>query len=276
MKEKRGLIVEDDFLSRGAIGKLFESSEYETHPCADPDEGMISPRNVFSDTVMTGHSSDEVEERAIALGMGGPFEKPVVGEKLFGSLEALCGSSKAGGPSLLAGHTHMSLFGPLMRKGLLAFLLFLFWFFHAPYSMAGEPFADPNRPSFRQEVRWDCTRTLSNLLSAEQLKALRELQSAFYSESAPIRRELTTLTLEFRQLLADSRSDPALLFDRKNKILELQSKLQRLSLTYQIKARTLFTNLQLERLPRDCMLGMGTEFGLNIGIGRGPRRGLRR
>ena len=90
-----------------------------------------------------------------------------------------------------------------------------------------------------------------------------------------MRKDLTISNIEFRQLISDPKIDPKILFDRQKKILELQSKVEGLSFSYLMKARSIFTNEQLDRLPWDCMLGMGTEFGINVGIGRGPRRGYR-
>jgi hypothetical protein len=157
----------------------------------------------------------------------------------------------------------------------LAFALFLFTLFNFQYLKAEEPLYVQYRPSFRSDVRRDCSKSLSSLLTAEQLNALKGLQNSFYTETAPIRRDLMISNIEFRQLVSDPKIDPKILLDRQSKILELQSKLERLSLSYQMKARSIFTNEQLDRLPWDCMLGMGTEFGINVGIGRGPRRGTR-
>ena len=65
------------------------------------------------------------------------------------------------------------------------------------------------------------------------------------------------------------------LLERQRKISELQGKLESLSLSYQIKARSIFTKEQLEQLPQDCSLGMEAEFGMGISVGRGARKGLR-
>ena len=79
--------------------------------------------------------------------------------------------------------------------------------------------------------------------------------------------------IEFRQFISNPKVEPKVLFDRQKKILELQSKIENLSLSYQMKAKSIFTNEQLERLPWDCTLDMGTGSGISVGIGRGPRRG---
>jgi hypothetical protein len=68
---------------------------------------------------------------------------------------------------------------------------------------------------------------------------------------------------------------PKILVDWQKKISELQAKLESLSLSYQIKARSIFTKEQLEQLPQDCSLGMEAEFGMGISVGRGARKGLR-
>ena len=164
---------------------------------------------------------------------------------------------------------------PILKRSALALIFFLLTFFSIQYSKAEEPPHAQYRPSFRSDARRDCTKSLSSFLTEEQLKALKNLQNSFYTEVAPLRKDLTISNIEFRQLISDPKIDPKILFDRQKKILELQSKVEGLSFSYLMKARSIFTNEQLDRLPWDCMLGMGTEFGINVGIGRGPRRGYR-
>jgi hypothetical protein len=84
-----------------------------------------------------------------------------------------------------------------------------------------------------------------------------------------------SLRFEIRHLARDPNVQSKILFDRQKKISELQAKLDNLSLSFQIKARSIFTKKQLEQLPSDCLMGMEVGFEMGIGIGRGPRRGLR-
>jgi hypothetical protein len=88
----------------------------------------------------------------------------------------------------------------------------------------------------------------------------------------PLRKELMLIRFELRHLIRDPNVQSKVLFDRQKQISELQSKLESLSLSYQIKARSILAREQLERLPVDCSLGMETGFELMIGVGRGPRR----
>ena len=84
-----------------------------------------------------------------------------------------------------------------------------------------------------------------------------------------------SVRFELRHLIRDPNVPSKVLFDRQKKISELQVKLDNLSLSYQIKARSILTKEQLEQLPQDCSLGMSPEYEIRIGIGRGPRRGPR-
>jgi len=111
-------------------------------------------------------------------------------------------------------------------------------------------------------------------LTKEQAKALDTLQQAYMTEAMPLRRDLTVLRLELGYLIRDPNVQSKVLFDRQKKISELRAKLDDLSLSYQIKARSLLTKEQLEQLP-DFSMGMGSGFGTDIGIGRGVRKGIR-
>ena len=51
-------------------------------------------------------------------------------------------------------------------------------------------------------------------------------------------------------------------------------KLDSLSFSYQMKARSVFTKEQLERLPEDCLPGMDKGYEMFMGIGREPRGGF--
>jgi CheY-like chemotaxis protein len=304
MKTTKILIVEDDSFSRGAMEKLLQSSGYETQSCADAEEALTSlngePFNILitdlhmpgmdgfelirkaklieheiKTILMTGLVTEEVKEKAIAEEIDGIFSKPIAWEKLFAFLGILSGSKRIGsyhysqGPSRSKGR-------PLFKGIALAFVLFLLTLFNIHYSEAEESFYAQYRPTFRSEIRKDCLKSLLTILTEEQLNAIRNLQNSFYTETVTIRRDLMISNIEFHQLISDPKIDPKVLLDRQKKILELQSRLERLSLSYQMKARSIFTNEQLDRLPWDCALGMRTSFGINVGIGRGPRRGYRR
>jgi hypothetical protein len=105
------------------------------------------------------------------------------------------------------------------------------------------------------------------------MKALENLQRAYQEEVAPKYRELMTLRIELQCYVLDKNIKPQDIMERHKKLLALQTELESLSFSYQMKARSILTREQLERLPQDCLLEMGTGYGTGMGIGRGPRRG---
>jgi hypothetical protein len=127
----------------------------------------------------------------------------------------------------------------------------------------------------RMDSQEACWQSSDLALSEAQRKELENLQRAFSAEATPLRRELISSRFELLHLIRDSNAESNILVDRQKRISELQSKLDNLSLSYQIKARSIFTKEQLDRLPQDCSLGMSTGHQMIIGIGRGPRREFR-
>ncbi|NWF91639.1 MAG: response regulator [Syntrophaceae bacterium] len=303
MKTTRILIVEDDEFSRGAIEKLLRSSGYGIRSCANGGDAVMCLNKECFDILITdlhmpgmdgfeliqkakliqpgiktilitGLVNDETEEKAIGEKIDGFFHKPIAWGRLFAFLNTLSGSKSHRTPLFLES-PHKSKRKPILRAIALVFVFFVLIFFNLQYPGAEEISYAQYRPSFKSEVKRDCSRSLSTFLTEEQFNALKDIQNAFYAETAPIRRDLMISSIEIRQLISDPRIEAKILLDRQKRILQLQSKLENLSLSYQMKARSIFTNEQLDRLPWDCMLGMGTEFGINVGIGRGPRRGPR-
>jgi CheY-like chemotaxis protein len=303
MKTPKILIVEDDEFSRGAMEKLLQSSGYETRSCADAEEALVRLRGEGFDILvsdlrlsgmdgfelireakviqpavrtilMTGLVNRDVKEKATIMKIDGLFHKPIVWKKLFSLLNTLSSSKSLEAHPFFDG-SNKSKRKPIFRAIGFVFVFFLVMLFNFRDSKAEEPLYAQYRPSFRSDVRRDCSKSLSTILGEEQLLALKSLQDSFYTESIPLRKDLIISNFEFRRLVVDRKTDPKSLLDRQKKILELQSKLEQLSLSYQMKARSIFTNEQLDRLPWDCMLGMETGFGMNVGIGRGPRRGYR-
>jgi len=131
------------------------------------------------------------------------------------------------------------------------------------------------KASLRMADREACWKSSLLRLNEDQIKALENIQQSYISEVTPLRREFISLRFELRHLIRDQKVPSKTLFEWQKKISELQEKLERLSLLYQIKARSIFTKEQLEQLPKDCSLGMETGFGMDIGIGRGARKGIR-
>jgi len=301
MKTTRILIVEDDEFSRGAMEKLLQSSGYETRSCANAEEAVMSLNkesfNVLitdlhmpgmegfelineakliqpkiKTILMTGFVSEEIREKAKKEEFDGLFSKPIPWDKFLAFISILSDSKKVKGHNYskdVRKQKERFLFGGIV----LVFIFFLSTLLNIHFAEALEPLFAQGRPSFRSEISKDCLRSLSTPLTEDQLNALKDLQNSFYTEAALIQRDLMMSNIEFRQLISNAKVESKVLFDRQKEILELQSKLERLSLSYQMKAKSIFTNEQLDRLPWDCVLGMG--FGINVGIGRGPRRGYR-
>ena len=121
----------------------------------------------------------------------------------------------------------------------------------------------------------NCWESSDLALTEAQTKALKDLKRDYTAEAMPLRRERMSLKFELRHQIRDPNIQPKVLFDRQKKISDLQVKLDNLSFSYQIKARSILTKEQLEQLPQDCSLEMSLEYEILIGIGRGPRRGLR-
>ena len=141
-------------------------------------------------------------------------------------------------------------------------------------SEAQDRFPKLDRPSLRMDSQ-RCWKTPSVGLTEEQIKALENLQRACRAEATPKYRELMTLRIELQCYVLDKNVKPRDLMERHKKLLSLQTELETISFSYQMKARSILTQEQLERLPQDCLLEIGTGYGSVMGIGRGPRRGSR-
>jgi hypothetical protein len=73
----------------------------------------------------------------------------------------------------------------------------------------------------------------------------------------------------------DPNVQPQILFDQQRKISALQAKLEELSLSYQVKARSVFTKEQLERLPQGWAFEMGLGHEIVImDVGKRSKKGL--
>ena len=120
-----------------------------------------------------------------------------------------------------------------------------------------------------------CWESSSLALTEAQKKALETLRRAYMAEAIPIRTGLFALKIELRHLLSDPNVQPQILFDQQRKISALQAKLEELSLSYQVKARSVFTKEQLERLPQGWAFEMGLGHEIPImDTGRRSKKGL--
>ena len=143
-------------------------------------------------------------------------------------------------------------------------------------SEAQERFPKLDKPSLRMNSQGRCWKSPSFGLTEEQIRALENLQRTYQEEAAPKYRGLMTLRLELQYYVLDKSIKPQDIMERHKKLLSLQTELETLSFSYQMKARSILTREQLDRLPQDCLLDMGIGYGTGMGIGRGPRRGSQR
>ena len=143
------------------------------------------------------------------------------------------------------------------------------------FSEAQERFPKLDRPSLKMDSRERCWKTPSVGLTEDQVKALENLQRAYQAETASKYRELMVSRIELQHYVLDRNIKLQDIMERHKRLLALQTELESLSFSYQMKARSILTKEQLERLPQDCLLDMGIGYGTGVGIGRGPRRGQR-
>jgi hypothetical protein len=179
-------------------------------------------------------------------------------------------------PLLLGKGKKMKIQKILLLRIVFALISYLLIIFGAQPSMAQHSFPPQNKPMLRSDSQEACWQSSDLALTKAQTKALENLLRAYIAEAMSLRMELMSLRFELRHLIRDPNVQPKILLDRQKKISELQPKLDDLLLSYQIKARSIFTKEQLERLPQDCSLGLEIGNGMGIGMGRGPRKELRK
>jgi DNA-binding response OmpR family regulator len=297
MKAKKILIVEDDGCSRGAMEKILESHNYETYSCATAEEAVIKlqkesfgilitdlrmqemdglelireARRIYPGIptiLVTGLATEEIKLKAKKEGVNGFFPKPIEWDELIALLEVLTRTGKSNNQNIKRNSS-------LERRIFIILLLFLLTLLGVQFSEAQERFPKLDRPSLRMDSQGRCWKSSSFALTEEQMKALESLQRAYQAEATPKYRELMTLRLELQCYVLDKNIKPQDIMERHKKLLALQADLESLSFSYQMKARSILTREQLDRLPQDCFLEMGIGYGTGIGIGRGPRRGRR-
>jgi CheY-like chemotaxis protein len=303
MKTRKILIAEDDAFSRGAMEKLLQNYNYETFSCALPEEAiarlkqesfyilitdlhmpgmdgfelirkarMIQPRLLT--ILMTGFPTDEIKCRAKEEGVDGFFSKPVDWDELYTLLDTLTGSGKVNNQDMPI-NIRKGKWAYVSRGILFALILLLLTIFYVQMSKAQPPFYPQNKPMLRPDSQGACWKSSDLVLTEEQTRALESLQRDYTAEASILRRELMSLRFELFHLIRDPNVQSNILFDRQRRISELRTKLDNLSLSNQIKARSIFTKDQLDRLPQDCLLGMDTGYEMQIGISRGPGRDFR-
>jgi DNA-binding response OmpR family regulator len=303
MKTQKILIVEDDVFSRGAMEKILESHNYETSSCATAEEAVIKlqeesfgilitdlrmqkmdglelikeARRIYPEIptiLVTGLASDEIRLKAKEEGVNGFFPKPIEWGELIGLLDVLTRTGRGRNQNIQR-NNGKGRYPSLQRGIFFALMLFLLTFSIIRISEAQEAFPKLNRPNLRMDSQGTCWESSSLALTEAQKKALETLCRAYMAEAMPIRTELFALRIELRHLLSDPNVQPQILFDQQRKISALQAKLEELSLSYQVKARSVFTKEQLERLPQGWVFEMGLGYEIVImDTGRRSKKGL--
>jgi len=303
MKTMKILIVEDDAFSRSAMEKFLQSYEYETvsygggeeaiahleqnsfnilitdlhMPGMDGLELIKKARKIYPQIpsiLVTGLASDEIRLKAKEEGVDGFFPKPIEWGELIGLLDVLTKTGKGKNQNSEKNNGKMKY--SLLQCGIFTMLiLFLFALFVIQMSVAQERSPKLDKPGLRMDSQGTCWESSSFALTEAQSKTLETLRRAYMAEAIPIRTGLFALRIELRHLLSDPNVQPQILFEQQRKISALQAKLEELSLSYQIKARLIFTKEQLERLPQGWAFEMGLGFEIPImDMGRRSRRGL--
>jgi len=154
-------------------------------------------------------------------------------------------------------------------------ILIAFVLVNIKVSEAQRTFPSNTKPNLRMDSQGTCWESSSLALTEAQKKALEALRRAYMGEAIPIRTGLFASKIELRHLLSDPNVQPQILFDQQKKISALQAKLEELSLSYQVKARSVFTKEQLERLPQGWAFEMGLGYEIVImDIGKRSKKGL--
>jgi hypothetical protein len=119
-----------------------------------------------------------------------------------------------------------------------------------------------------------CRMDPSITFTKEQAEKLASLQRAFSEEAKPLWSELRDLRIELRFAVSDPQIQPQVLLDKQRRMSAIQAKLENLRFSYLIRARTIFTKEQLERMPPDCPLKMRPGLGMGKGRGKGRQKGI--
>jgi Spy/CpxP family protein refolding chaperone len=152
------------------------------------------------------------------------------------------------------------------------FIFVLLWIQPSEAQKSSPPWDKPVWEADGQGSGWQSS---SLNLTETQKKALETFRCMYAAEAIPMRMSLFALKIELRHLLSYPNVQPQMFFDQQRKISALQAKLEELSLSYQIKARSLFTKEQLERLPQGWVfeIGLGNDIFI-MGIGKRSKKAL--
>ena len=142
-------------------------------------------------------------------------------------------------------------------------------------SEAQPPFVPPGKPIPQTPMKGTCRKDPSITFTEEQTKNLETLERAFLGEAKPLANEIRDLRLDLRFAGSEPQAQSYVLLDKQRRMSSIQAKLENLRFSYLIRFRAIFTKEQLDRMPPDCPLKMGTGYGIGRGLERGPRKGWR-
>jgi hypothetical protein len=103
----------------------------------------------------------------------------------------------------------------------------------------------------------------------EQLKSLEQGHRSYLREIGRYRDQYVGESYELRALLSNPKAEPHRVMDKQSNLSALQKKIDEISLQHFLKAREIFTEDQISRLPSGCSLG----FTYGAGTGGDWRRG---
>ncbi len=147
--------------------------------------------------------------------------------------------------------------GHVGRLTFLTVFVFLFVVLWIRPLEAQEPSISRDKAVLRGDSQGANHQSSSLKLTEVQKKSLEELRSMYAKEAIPMKTTLLALRIELRHSLRDPNVQPQTLLGQQKKISALRARLEELSLSYQVKARSIFTKEQLERLPQGWAFDLG-------------------
>jgi Spy/CpxP family protein refolding chaperone len=164
-------------------------------------------------------------------------------------------------------HLHQGIFHVL--------IILLLALFVIQTSQAQEAFPKMSKPDSGVDRHGARGQSASYVLTEDQKKTIETLHRNYMAESMPIRREISVLKIELRRLLSDPHVQPQILYDQQRKISTFQARLEELSLSYQIRVKSLLTKEQLEQLPQDWIIEMIPGHDMMMEVGSPRQKGHR-
>jgi hypothetical protein len=110
-------------------------------------------------------------------------------------------------------------------------------------------------------------------VTQEQLKSLEEVHRSYLREIGRYRDRYIGESYELRALLSNPKAEPQWVMNKQNSLSDLERKIDEISIQHFLKAREIFTEEQIGRLPPGCSLGFSYRPGMDWDWRRGQGRG---